>query len=61
MWGLRYGLIFSVVSHCRVATKRSIRHWLLRNVADTRRSIAEADRMLTEARDALAAVKEKKL
>jgi len=27
---LRYGLILSVVSHCRVATKRSdLRHWLL--------------------------------
>jgi ABC-type uncharacterized transport system substrate-binding protein len=22
MWGLRYGLILSLVSHCRVATKR---------------------------------------
>src|ERR1700730_14083234 len=29
MWGLRYGLIFSLVSHCRVATKRSILHSLL--------------------------------
>jgi hypothetical protein len=26
MWGLRYGRIFSLVSHCRVATKRSILH-----------------------------------
>src|SRR6266851_5364572 len=29
MWGLRYELIFSLVSNCRVATKHSIRHWLL--------------------------------
>ena len=30
MWGLRYGLIFSLVSHCRVATKRSdLRRWML--------------------------------
>ncbi len=29
MWDSRYGLIFSLVSHCRVATERSIRHWLL--------------------------------
>src|SRR5260370_38511359 len=29
MCGLRYRLIFSLVSHCRVATKRSILHWLL--------------------------------
>jgi hypothetical protein len=30
MWGLRYGLIFSLVSHCRVATKRSDLHrWML--------------------------------
>jgi hypothetical protein len=26
MWGLRYGRIFSLVSHSRVATKRSILH-----------------------------------
>jgi len=30
IWDLRYGLIFSLVSHCRVATKRSdLSHWLL--------------------------------
>lgn len=30
MWGLRYGLSFSLVSHCRVATKRSdLRRWML--------------------------------
>src|SRR5260370_37652795 len=29
MCGLRYRLIFSLVSHCRVATNRSILHWLL--------------------------------
>jgi len=30
MWGLRYRLIFSLVSHCRVTTKRSyLRHWLI--------------------------------
>jgi hypothetical protein len=29
MWDLRYGLIVSLVSHCRMATERSVRHWLL--------------------------------
>jgi hypothetical protein len=29
MWDLRYGLIVSLVSHCRRATERSVRHWLL--------------------------------